>query len=163
MHRRSALAALALLPLSSAAWALDIKRLDHYRRHHLFILAPADDAPARAWAERLAQALGERLPDSRAETIAVPGLARLAAFLASRQYDVAVMPTASAEALAAGRPPFAEHGAVPLRVLHAAGGHVLVCRDDFRDADAARIAQVLGAPRGADTAIPLHPGVRAAP
>jgi hypothetical protein len=161
VDRRSALAALALLPLSPALLAFNPKPLDDYRRHHLFILAPAEDAAARALAERIAGVLGEQLPDSRAEPVVVAGLARLGAFLASRQFDVAVMATSAAEALAAGRPPFVEQGTVPLRVLHAAGSHLLVCRTDFVDANARRIALALGGPGTAVSAIPLHSGVDA--
>ena len=160
MDRRSALVALALLPLSPDLLAFNLKPLDDYRRHHLFILALAEDAAGRALAERIAEVLSERLPDSRAETVPVAELARLAAFLVSRQFDVALMRSTAAEALAAGRPPFAGHDKVPLRVLYAAGDHVLVCRTDFLETDAWRIAQALGAPGTADTAIPFHPGVR---
>ena len=160
MDRRSALAALALLSLSPPLSALNLKPLDDYRRHHLFILALAEDAAGQALAERIVAVLSQRLPDSRAETVPVTELTRLAAFLVSRQFDVAVMPTAAAEALSAGRPPFAAHGPVPLRALYAVGGHVLVCRSDFLDKDAWRIAQALRAPGTASTAIPFHPGVR---
>lgn len=145
MDRRSALAAFALLPLTPAALAFNVKPLDDYRRHHLFILAPADDAAGLALARRIAEVLSARLPESRAETVPVVELARLAEFLVSRQFDVAVMRTATADALAAGRAPFATHGPLPLKVLHAADGLVLVSRTDFLEADALRIAQALGA------------------
>jgi hypothetical protein len=69
------------------------------------------------------------------------------------------MATAAAEALAAGAAPFAEQGPLPLRALYAAGEHVMVCRSDFLDKHAWRIAKALGA-RPADMAIPFHPGVR---
>jgi len=146
MDRRSALAALALISLTPAALAFNVKPLDAYRRHHLFILAPADDAAARALAERIAEALSAKLPDSRAQSVPVADTAQLATFLVSRQFDVAVMAAAAAEALAAGRPPFATHGPLPLKVLHSAGAHVLVTRTDFLETDARRIAHVLGAP-----------------
>jgi hypothetical protein len=143
VDRRSALASLAALAFAPAALAFNVKPLDAYRRHHLFILAPADDAAARALAERIAGVLSAKLPDSRAESVPVADSAQLATFLVSRQFDVAVMAAAAAEALAAGRPPFASQGPLPLKVLHTAGGHVLVTRSDFLETDAQRIAHAL--------------------
>ena len=146
MRRRRILAALALLPLSGAL-AFNVKPLDDYRRHHLFILAPAEDPAGQALAKRIAQVLAERLPESRAQTLPVAETARLAEFLVSRQFDVAVMRTAAAEAAGAD-----------LRALYAADDHLLVCRSDFLDKDAARIAEALG-PGTRATTIPFHPGV----
>ena len=140
-----------------------------YRRYHLLIVGQRDDAKNTALAAATADTLVRFLPASRAQATSAPDARRVGVLIATVQQDVAIMATASAEALFRGRPPFADIGGTQIRAMVSFGDYLFVCRPDFKARHAYLIAQALaqhpeelparvGAPEGA---VPAHPGAQA--
>jgi hypothetical protein len=172
--RRAALRAAA----GGAAWLLlgghaPYGQWGVYRKRHLLVLTTRADPHADDLGARVAAALAERLPDSKAEVSRAPHRERVASLISSRQMDVALMRRDEAAALRQGARPFADYGPVALHAIVAVGDYLLVCRDDFPARHAWRIAEALArdpllevrspvpataGPR--DAVVPPHDGAR---
>jgi len=142
-----------------------------YRRRVLLVGSSRDDPAGYRLGREIAETLARHLPESRSRVSRAPTAQRLASLIATDQMDVAVLPRADGDALAEGRPPFAEIGAVALSVLYGFEGHVLLCRADFPASHAYLISRTLdetmAAVSGAslslaqpENTMALHPGSR---
>ena len=140
-----------------------------YRRYHLLIVGQRDDEKGSAFAAAVVDVLARFLPDSRAQLVRAADARRIGVLIATVQQDVAIMTAESAEALFLGKPPFADIGDAPLRVIVSFGSHFLVCRPDFLARHAYLVAKTLaehkdalpapaGPPQGV---VPAHRGSRA--
>jgi len=136
-----------------------------YRRKHLLIGCHREDGETYALAGRIAAQLGSHLPEARARVARAPGPGRLASLLGTGQLDLAVLAPAGAQAIRAGRGPFAAYGPVPLALLLPLGAHLLAAHADFPARHAWLVADALlgtplapEAPRPENPALPWHPG-----
>ena len=140
-----------------------------YRRYHLLIVGQRDDERSNAFAAAVAYALARFLPASRALSVRAPDARRVGVLIATNQQDVAIMGADSAEALFLGKPPFADIGGAPLRLIVSFDSHFLVCRPDFLARHAYLVAKTLAehedalpAPTGLpESVVPTHRGSRA--
>jgi hypothetical protein len=122
--------------------AFSPRGLDTWRQHSLFVLFRDGDDADRQAAAWVTTRLAEKLPDSRAQLLPVSELRQIGELLLSRQYDVTLLTTADAEAIArwaaaAGAP------SEPLALLAQNGAHLLICRADLPAGHAAMIATAL--------------------
>ncbi len=142
-----------------------------YRRRVLLIGSSRDDPDGYGLGRGIAEILAIQLPESRSRVSRAPTRQRLASLIATDQLDVAVLPRADGRALAEGRPPFTEIGAVALSVLYGFENHLLLCRVDFPTSHAYLVsstldesmAEVPGATLSvadSDGKLELHPGTR---
>ena len=142
-----------------------------YRRRVLLVGSSRDDPAGYDLGRRIAETLARHLPESRSRVSRAPSAQRLASLIATDQMDVAVLPQAAGRALAAGAPPYADFGAVPLSLLYGFEHHLLVCRAEFPASHAylvsRTLAETLAAEPGAalsmadpEGALALHPGSR---
>jgi hypothetical protein len=143
--------------------AFSPRGLDTWRQHSLFVLFRNGDDADRQAAAWVTTRLAEKLPESRAQPLPVSDLRQIGELLLSRQYDVALLGTADAEAIgrwaaAAGAPP------EPLVLLARTGVHLLICRADLPAGPVAMIAAALAdlSPKDAAPASPFawHSAVR---
>jgi hypothetical protein len=126
-----------------------------YRQRYLLLFTMRDDPPSDELGERLAARLRELLPDSRAQVARAPNAQRIASLISSAQADTAVLAHAQALALYRGAGPFADYGAVALRVLAETPAYQLVCREDFKAQHAYLVAEALTRePRLGDVRVP---------
>lgn len=147
-----------------------------YRKRNLLILTSRADAPTFPLGKRVAEVLAAHLPSSKAQVSRAPTRERVASLISTEQMDVAVMSPEDAAALGAGHAPFAAYGPVPLRLLAALDGYLLLCREDFPAPHAYLVAATLSENRaalgggtapldpgaiGARIAVPVHRGARA--
>lgn len=141
-----------------------------FRKSRLIVFAAADDEPAQRLARRVAELLAGELPGSRATWARAANALELVKLLGSHQADVALLTPRDAREAIAGRGVYRDEGAIPLRLIAAAGGYLLVALDELPAAHAYQLARALagfeprsGRPVGADAAdekIPLHPGTK---
>ncbi|HEX6144967.1 MAG TPA: hypothetical protein VFZ01_19795 [Geminicoccaceae bacterium] len=132
-----------------------------YRQKHLLIGTHKADPLSYEIGRRIAAALAERLPESRARVTRGPDAHRLASLLTTGQLDVVLLSVDEVEALARGAPPFELYGRNRLLTLAGTQDHHLVVRPDFPVRHAWQIAAALPPmlePVGTRSA-PLHPGV----
>jgi hypothetical protein len=141
-----------------------------YRRRRLLIGCSKTEPASYDLAKRLVAVLDERLPESRARVSRAPDKFRLASLLSTDQMQVALLTGDDARALAAGREPFRDYGAVPLAALYGCGDdYLLVGRADFPEHHAYLVSRALdaapgGVPGGAlpppdgVAGLPTHPG-----
>jgi hypothetical protein len=102
----------------------------------------------------------EKLPQSRAEPLAVTDLRQIGEFLLSRQFDVALLRTTDGVVLAAA--PQSDQMTGPLVVLARVRDHLLISRADLPAEHAAMIAAALSdlAPKNFPAPpLPWHPAV----
>ena len=147
-----------------------------YRKRYLLILTTREDPTGYELGSRIAEALAERLPDSRARVSRAPHRERIASLISSKQMDVALLSRDDAAALRHGLPPFTAYGPLPIHAIIGIDNYLLVCRDDFPARHAWLIADALSkagralpvalspvAPTGQslDPRVPLHPGTQA--
>ncbi|MFQ5898542.1 MAG: hypothetical protein ACE5JN_09870 [Candidatus Methylomirabilia bacterium] len=169
------------LALAGAAWTFGTGHTPYrqwvvYRKRHLLILTSRTDGPSYPLGKRVAEILATHLPASKARVSRAPYTERIASLISTKQMDVALLSRDDAAALLEGRPPFADYGPVPLRVIIGLGNYLLVCRDDFPAPHAYLVARTLSAhraevpvpvfpdPPGAkepDATVPTHPGALA--
>jgi hypothetical protein len=137
--------------------AFSPRGLDTWRQHSLFILFR--DGAHADWetAALVTTQLAEKLPDSRAQPLPVSELRQIGELLLSRQYDVALLGTADAEAI--DRWAAASTGAQsePLVLLARIRTHLLICRVDLPAGHAGMIAAALADLWPKDTAAPAPP------
>jgi hypothetical protein len=142
-----------------------------YRKRRLLIGCSRAEPESYDLAKAVAAALLERLPESQAGVSRAPDKFRLASLLSTDQMDVALLLRDDALALARGRAPFRDYGAVPLAVLYAFGDYLLISRADFPEHHAYLVARALnaapagvpngGLPPDGLTDPPAHPGTLA--
>jgi len=147
-----------------------------YRRRFLIVLTNKLDEPSFPLGKTLAAVLAKELPESKARVARAPHAQRIASLIGSKQMDVALLRREEAAAMLAGRAPFADYGAVPLRAIAGLGPFLLVSRDDFPDPHAYAVAETLSVHRdalrvpltpdkgdggAADPVVPMHAGARA--
>lgn len=166
---RTASASLAALLLAGHS---PYRQWKVYRQRYLLLFTMRDDPPSDELGERLAARLRKVLPDSRAQVARAPNAQRIASLISTGQADTAVLAHAQALALYRGTAPFADYGAVPLRVLAETSAYQLVCREDFKPEHAYLVAEALTReprvtdvrvpqPAAEQTGVPLHAGVLA--
>lgn len=142
-----------------------------FRKRHLLVGTCKADPRSYPLGQQIVEVLATHLPDSKARVSRAPDQWRLASLLTSEQFEVILLSTEETAALATGRSPFEDFGAVPLRSLHGFGDHLLLCRPDFPDRHAflvtatlvehaATIAGAKASDRSTSHA-PLHPGGQA--
>lgn len=132
MYRRQFLKLSAI----SAGWLLlsahsPYRQWIIYRETHLVIITTRDDPGSDDLGEKLAALLRAALPDSKARVGRGPRVQRIASLLSSKQAEVAVVSRSNALAMYRGQAPFAQYGAIALRVLVQNRDYQLVCREDF--------------------------------
>jgi hypothetical protein len=137
--------------------AFSPRGLDTWRQHSLFVLFRDSDHADREAAALVTTRLVEKLPDSRAQPLPVGELPQIGELLLSRQYDVALLRTADAEAI--GRWAATSMGAQsePLVLLARIRDHLLICRADLPASHAAMIAAALADLSPKDTATQAPP------
>lgn len=141
-----------------------------YRQTHLIILTSRDDPAGDELGEQCAAVMRSVLPDSKAAVGRGPRVQRIASLIASRQAEVGIVSQVNAAAMFHGAAPFADIGAIPLRVLVQNDGYRMVCREDFPQQHAYLIAEALAGaevglglivPRTEQSEIPVHTGALA--
>ena len=141
-----------------------------YRQRRLLIGCSRAEPESYELGKRVVAALLERLPESGARVSRAPDTFRLASLLSTDQMDVALLRRDDAAALARGREPFRDYGAVPITALYALGDYLLVSRADFPEHHAYLVSRALDAgpavvpggglppPDGLAADLPTHPG-----
>ena len=140
-----------------------------YRRYHLLIVSQRDDERNGALTTAVVDVLSRHLPASRPQLVSAADARRIGVLIATNQQDVAIMQADSAEALFLAKPPFDDIHEAPLRIIVSFGGHVFVCRPDFKARHAYLLAQTLsahaeGLPAAATApngVVPAHRGAHA--
>ncbi len=120
-----------------------------YRKRYLLILTSKTDGPSYPLGKRVAEVLATYLPTSKARVTRAPFTRRIGSLISSKQMDVALLSRKDAVALLEGRPPFVDHGPLPLRTIIGLGSYLLICRDDFPARHAYLIAETLSTNRDA--------------
>ena len=177
MERRTLLraAGAAALWLGLAAHS-PYRQWDVYRKTRLVVLVSAAENDSVILGGRLAAIYLQQFPASGATMARARDTNDAFRLIASRQLEVAVLRGTDAYAAFAGKRPYGDNGALPLRALAVLGDYLFVCRDDLPAASAYMLTEglakrwrdidpalVRGAPdprpRG-PLAIPLHPGAQ---
>jgi len=142
--------AAGLLRIAAAAGAFLLltahspyRQWDAYRRARLVIVASFEEEEAVRLGLRLAAAVAERVPETRAMLSRARDTNDLFRLVASRQIDVALVGEADAHAAVVGAQGWGGGAGIPLRSLARVGPYLLVCRDDFPPANAYRIAEAV--------------------
>ncbi len=177
MNRRSFLeSALIVGALTFASGHTPYRQWKIYRKRYLLILTSKTDGPSYPLGKRVAEVLATYLPASKARVTRAPYTRRIGSLISSKQMDVALLSRKDAVALLKGRPPFVDHGPLPLRTIIGLGGYLLICRDDFPARHAYLVAETLSTHRDAfsitvfpqkdgpsdpDATVPTHPGALA--
>jgi hypothetical protein len=123
--------------------AFSPRGLDTWRQHSLFILFRDDDPSDREIAALVSRVLVERLPQSRAQPLAVSDLLQIGEFLLSRQFDIALVRTPDVAVLAGGGAARGDRGTETLVLLARFRDHLLICRADLPADHASMIAAAL--------------------
>jgi hypothetical protein len=152
-----------------------------YRQRHLVVVTSREDPEAFSLAESVAAFLAARLPDSRATAARARDALEVVRLLASRQLEVALLGVQELRQARSGGGGFAAEDIQLLRGLATVGSYVLVCREDFPDERAYRLAEVLASGTGSlgvgaaaagglearlavdpgpSAPLPIHPGAR---
>jgi hypothetical protein len=165
LPRRAFVAGLVgLLVTGTASGHTPYKQWVVYRKRHLLIATDRSTDGSYALGKKLAAALKNLVPDSRARVARAPDNRRIASLLATAQFDVALLPRDEAIALARGEQPFANYGPVDLRTLYVSGRYILVSRADFPLEHAYLVTEALVQRFGLDrtatfeAGIPVHSG-----
>lgn len=137
--------------------AFSPRGLDTWRQHSLFVLFRDGGHADREAAALVTARLAEKLPDSRAQPLPVSELRQIGEFLLSRQYDVALLGTADAEAIDRWTATSAGAQSKPLVLLARIRAHLLICRVDLPASHAAMIAEALADLSPKDPATPAPP------
>jgi hypothetical protein len=145
--------------------AFSPRGLDTWRQHSLFVLFRDSDHADREAVALVTTRLVEQLPDSRAQPLPVGELRQIGELLLSRQYDVALLRTADAEAIDRWAAASMAAQSEPLVLLARIRDHLLICRADLPASHAAMIATALDdlSPEDAATQAPplaWHSAVR---
>jgi hypothetical protein len=144
MRRR---AALRLGAIAGAWLALSAhtpyRQWQVYRMRYLLIGTSRRDALGHELGQRVAAALLEALPESKARVARGPDAQRLASLLTTGQLQLALLARADVEALRDGVAPFQAFGPTELRALFRFGDHWLVAPPDFPDAHAWQVTGAL--------------------
>jgi hypothetical protein len=167
--RRRLLAFLVLAAAPLLAAHTPFKQWVIYRQTHLVVLASKDDPESFPLSKKVAAALIDELPESRARVALAPDVERVAALLRSRQISLAITTPETARILALGLDQFAPEGPIPLRALYALGDHVLVGHADFPREHGWLVVDALASHAGLDIAhagpephvddVPAHDGL----
>ena len=131
--------------------------LDRWRQHSLFVLFRDGGLADREAAALVTTRLAGKLPDSRAQPLPVTELRQIGELLLSRQYDVALLGTADAEAIDKWASSSAGAQSEPLVLLARIHAHLLICRVDFPADHAAMIAAALADLSPNDATAPAPP------
>jgi hypothetical protein len=137
--------------------AFSPRNLDTWRQHSLFLLFRDGDHADREAAALVTARLAEKLPDSRAQPLPVPELHQIGELLLSRQFDVALLVTADAEAIDRWAATSAGAQSEPLVLLARIGAHLLICRADLAAGHAVMIAAALADLSPKDATAPVPP------
>ena len=111
-----------------------------YRARHLFIVTITADTVAGDLADRIAERLAARLPDSGALAAQTRDNEEVIQLLRSHQMPLALLTRDEARVACAGQDKLAS---IPLRMLASLENHVLVVLEDFPDDKAFDIAAAL--------------------
>lgn len=144
VSRRAALGLLAALFAGRLAHAhTPYQQWVVYRKKHLLIGTDKSVAGSYELGKQLVAVLADKLPASRARVARAPNSIRVASLLATRQFEVALLPRDQAVALSTGARPFGDYGPLDLRTLFESDRFLLVCLEDFPDQHAFLVTSTL--------------------